>query len=384
METLDVTLKPQKYSPKVLYVVTEDWYFRTHRLPIALAALKEGYEVVVATRLHDDASLFAKYGIRVRPFSISRRGMNPVQEMITAFRLAKLLRAERPDILHLVALKPILVGNIAARLAGVQHRVSEVAGMGSLFTGEQARSLLARLIRWLLSRLMQGGSIIVQNKDDRLFWKESGLPSQRLHLLPGVGVDTRKFTPSPEPSGLPVVLMASRLLWHKGVGEFVEASRLLKQWGVNARLVLVGTIDVGNPSAVSESQLQEWLKADLIEWWGYQPQMESIYSKAHIVCLPSYYREGLPKVLLEAAACGRPIVATDVPGCREVVQHGKNGLLVPPRDPETLARALRVLIESPRLRQEMGARNRALAEQLFDHRLVVQQILSIYKEMLQR
>jgi len=365
-------------KPKLAYVVTEDWYFYTHRLPFAQAAQKAGFEVVVITRYGSDAKRIEEQGIRVIPLAISRSGMNPLSELLTVSRLASLLRKEQPDVVHLIALKPVLLGNLAAYLARIPRRISTLAGLGTFFV-DSRWSLLAAIIRRVLSQILRHNIVIVQNQDDEMFWVNAGVNAEQIIRLPGVGVDLGRFSPRPEPPGPPTVLLAARMLWTKGIGEFVRAAEILKSSGVNARFVLVGPIDKGNPAAISQRQLIQWQTARLIEWWGYRRDMATVYHQAHVVTLPSY-REGLPKVLLEAAASGRPIVATDVPGCREVVKHGHNGLLVPPRDPQALAQALHILIEQPNLRRQMGRRGRELVEQHFARDHVVRRILSIYQQ----
>ncbi len=368
--------------PRLLFVVTEDWYFVSHRLPLAVAAREAGFEVAVATRPGEDRERIEAAGIRFLPLEIDRRGMNPFNEAISVIRLARLLRRERPDLVHLVALKPVLLGNLAARLAGVRRRVSAVAGMGFLFTGEKRGGMLAPVVRRLLGQALRGSRVIVQNPDDaRLLQEDLGVPAEELRLIRGAGVDLEKFQPWPEPSGTPVVMLPSRLLWDKGVGEFVEAARRLRADGVQARFVLVGAPDPANPAAVPRADLDQWQEEGVIEWWGHRKEMATVLAQAHLVCLPSY-REGLPKVLIEAAACGRAIVTCDVPGCREVVAHDENGLLVPSRDAAALADAIRTLLEDPARRRRLGEAGRARAERLFGQQRVNEETLAIYRELL--
>jgi glycosyltransferase involved in cell wall biosynthesis len=201
-------------------------------------------------------------------------------------------------------------------------------------------------------------------------------------LIRGSGVDMNIFTPRPEPEGVPVVILAARMLWAKGIGEFVDAARLLREQKVEARFVLVGESDPGNPSAVPVWQLEQWHDSGVVEWWGACSDMPRVFAEAHVVCLPSYYPEGVPKVLIEAAACGRPIVTTDVPGCREVVRHEENGLLVPTRDPVALAAALRRLIMSPALRDFLGRRGREIAVAEFGLERVIAETLAVYGDLL--
>lgn len=364
---------------KLLFVVTEDWYFVSHRLPLAVAAQAAGYDVVVATRSSQQADVIRNAGIRLIPFALSRRGGNPLREV---FALWRLYRRERPDLIHHVALKPVMFGALAAWLARAPAQVNAVAGLGWLFTSSRGLVRLARpALRWMLARLLdrEHSLTIVQNPEDKALLERSGVSSSRLRLIRGAGVNTQIFRPDVPPAGPLCVVLASRMLWDKGVGEFVEAARILSMEGVNARFVLVGDPDPANPASVPESTLRAWNGQHGVEWWGRRDDMPAVLHAAHIACLPSY-REGLPKSLLEAAACGLPIVTTDAPGCREVVRDGVNGLLVPVRDAAALAGALRKLIDDPGLRRRMGEQSRLRAETEFGQETVVAQTLAVYRE----
>lgn len=365
---------------KLLFVVTEDWYFVSHRLPLAVAAQAAGYEVVVATRLGEQADVIRNAGVRLIPFALSRRGGNPLREV---FLLWRLYRRERPDLIHHVALKPVIFGAVAAWLARAPVQVNAVAGLGWLFTSSRGLVRLVRpALRWILARLLdrEHSLTIVQNPDDKALLERSGVSSSRLRLIRGVGVNTRIFRPGVPPAGPLCVVLASRMLWDKGVGEFVEAARILSKAGVKARFVLVGDPDPANPASVLESTLRAWNGQHGVEWWGRRDDMAGLLRSAHVACLPSY-REGLPKSLLEAAASGLPIVTTDAPGCREVVRDGVNGLLVPVRDAAALAEAMRKLIDDPALRRRMGEQSRLMAETEFGQETVVAQTLAVYREV---
>ncbi len=370
----------KRNRPKLLFVVTEDYYFVSHRLSLAVVAREAGYDVAVATRARQHVEMIQRAGVRVIPFELSRRAGNPVLELL---KLLSLYRREHPDIVHHVALKPVFLGALAARLAGIPAQVNAVAGLGWLFI---SRSLTARwmspLIRLILARLLSAPRcrVIVQNPDDADLLKKSGVTESHMRMIRGVGVDTSEFSPFPEPPEPICVVLASRILWDKGVGEFVEAARQLKKEGVKASFILVGNPDLDNPASVLEATLNAWQNEEVVEWWGHRDDMVAIFHAAHIVCLPSY-REGLPKVLLEAAACGRPIVTTDVPGCREVVREGENGLLVPVRNAQALSEALSCLIKNPELRSQMGRRSREIVLKEFSSEKVIAQTLSLYKEL---
>jgi len=371
--------------PKLLFFVTEDWYFYSHRIPVAEAAIKSGYEVVLLANVTAHAALIEASGVRIIPLSLTRRSLNPLLELKTLRDVIAAYRRERPDIVHHVAMKPVLYGSVAARLTGISRVVNAMAGMGFLYI---SRSLKAGLIRQsvncVLRFLLKAGDsrLILQNPDDREMFVDNQLvESRQVRLIKGSGVNVTLFQPLPEPE-LPVtVILPARMLWDKGVDEFVEAAKILRKRGMVARFALVGKTDPDNPSSIPEAIIRKWVMDGAVEWWGHRDDMQSVFPLAHVVCLPSY-REGLPKALLEAAACGRPIVATDVPGCREIVRHKENGLLVPVKDGAALADALRNLIENPDRRLEMGLRGREIAVREFSVDKVVAETLALYGEML--
>lgn len=365
---------------KLLFVVTEDWYFASHRLSLAVAAKAAGFDVAVATRVREQADVILNAGVRPIPFELSRRGGNLLREFVALYRL---YRREKPELVHHVALKPVMLGALAARLAGVPAQVNTVAGLGWLFTSSSRAVRFTRpFLRWLLAALLTRprSLTIIQNPDDMAFLAAAGLPAGRLRLIRGSGVDTQVFRPGASPPGRVCVMLVARMLRDKGVGEFVQAARLLSEAGSNARFFLVGDPDPGNPSSIPEAILRGWHGRHGIEWLGRREDIASLLQTAHIACLPSY-REGLPKSLLEAAACGLPIVTTDTPGCREVVRDGVNGLLVPICDAGALASALRKLIDDEALRRRMGEQSRILAEAEFGQTSVVAQTLAIYREV---
>jgi glycosyltransferase involved in cell wall biosynthesis len=373
-------------APKLLFFVAEDWYFCSHRLHLAEAAQKAGLEVAVVTRVRRHGDLIRQRGIRVIPIELSRRGLNPLRDLVLIARMTAIYRRERPDLVHQVAMKPVLYGSLAACLTGVPGVVNALAGLGFLFSSAQLQARLLRpLVLLALRALLDGAGtrVIVQNPDDLALLNEMAhLDSGRMHLIPGAGVDLERFRPAPEPPGPPVVMLPARLLWDKGVGEFVAAARLLRARGSAARWVLVGAPDPGNPAAVAEGQIRGWVEEGLLEWWGRRENMPATLAQSHIVCLPTSYGEGLPKVLAEAAACARPIVTTDAPGCREVVRHGKTGLLVPVRDPSALAAAVERLLGDTALRARYGAAGRRLAEAGLGTGPVAEATLAVYRSLL--
>lgn len=370
-------------AKKLFFFVTEDWYFVSHRLPLASAAKDAGYEVSIITRVREHGDAIRGAGLKLIPFENARSGVNPINEFWTLIRLIALYRRERPDIVHHVAIKPVLYGSVAARLAGVRHCINALAGLGWLFSsGAGFAYRLQPLVRWVLSRLFRSGIVLVQNPDDAEFLRNLGVAVSRIRRIAGSGVDLDQFMPGPEAAGVPVVVLPARLLWDKGVGEYVAAARLLKAQGICARFLLAGDPDPANPSSVPAEQIAAWVKEGVVEHLGWVTDMPTLLGKSHIVCLPSFYGEGIPKSLIEAAAAGRPIVTCDMPGCREIVRHRVNGLLVPPRSIEPLAEALAELINDSALRQQMGWHGRVRAEREFGLQAVIKQTLALYTEQL--
>jgi glycosyltransferase involved in cell wall biosynthesis len=367
---------------KILFFATEDWFICSHWLPIIDGAKRMGLDVVVVTRVHKHLEMIQQYGVKVIPFEISRRGTGFLSEIDTVLQLIKVYRKEKPDIAHHIALKPMLYGSLAAYLTHVKHTINWVAGMGWLFISNSWRAkIMQAVVKKVLSILLRGTDVIVENKDDQAIIANLGASTSRLHLIRGAGVDTSLYLQMPETADTPLVILPARMLWDKGVGEFVDAAIMLKKRGVVARFVLVGEPDHENPASVSNNQLEKWQNDGVVEWWGRREDMPSVLAQAHIVCLPSY-REGLPKSLLEAASCGRPIVTTDVPGCREVVLDGHNGILVQVRNPSALADALAKLLAEPELRLQMGLRGRERVMREFSQEIIVKRVLAIYRKVL--
>ena len=367
---------------KILFFVTEDWFVCSHWLPLIEGAKHAGFDVVVVTRTNRHAEKIRQLGVKVIPFGISRRGHNPFLEFSAVLRLARIYCKEQPDIVHHVAMKPILYGSLVSHLMRVPHTINWVSGMGWLFVSNNRRAKILQIaVRKMLGLLLRGTSVIVENKDDQAIISGLGIADQHIHLVRGAGVDTLVYVPSPEPDGVQLVVLPARMLWDKGVEEFVDAARQLRQRGVKARFILVGEPDAENPASVPVDRLMAWQKEGVVEWWGRLEDMPRVYAQCHIVCLPSY-REGLPKSLLEAASCARPVVTTDVPGCREVVRDGDNGLLVEARNATALADALARLLADPELRLRMGQRGRERVLNEFAQEKIVDQVLALYRGLL--
>ncbi len=370
--------------PRLMYVVTEDWYFVSHRLTLAIAARDAGYDVSVVARVRDQGARIEQAGLRLISWEQVRGGLNPLRESASLARLVATYRRERPDLVHHVALKPALMGSVAARLAGVPHVINAVAGLGWLYSsGSGLAGALRPAVRVALARLFRGRGVftLVQNPDDRRMFEELGVAPSRIRMIAGSGIDLALFPPREEPEGVPTVVLPARMLYDKGVAELVEAARILRERGVALRVVLAGAPDPQNRASIPEARLAAWVREGLVEHPGHVTDIPALLAASHIVCLPSY-REGLPKALLEAAAAGRPIVTTDVPGCREVVRDGDNGLLVPARDATALADALGRLVGDRTLRLAMGRRSRARAEAEWAAPAVIRQVLALYEDAL--
>ena len=373
-------------APKLLYVVNIPRFFLSHRMPLALAARQSGYDVQVATSVQDSDSVgsILDQGLRLHPILLSQHGMNPLSELRTINALRRLYAALKPDLIHHISIKPVLYGGIAARLTRQRAIVHAMSGLGYVFaSGERRASLLRQVTRPLFRAVTASAQnrMIFQNADDRQFFLKHGMiSSEKAVLIRGSGVDENVFTAQAETlDELPVVLFAGRLLWQKGIGEFVEVARRLRG---RARFRVVGYEEASSPLNVSAARLTAWAEEGLIEWLGKRDDMPQVYAASNIVCLPSTYGEGVPKVLIEAAACGRACVTTDRPGCREIVRQGENGLAVPPGDIDALAAAVEGLIRDPALRQEMGAKGRQVVLDGFTLRQVIDETLKLYQELL--
>jgi glycosyltransferase involved in cell wall biosynthesis len=369
---------------RLLYLVSEDWYFWSHRLPIARAARDAGFEVHVAARMNAHAQRLADEGFHVHPVGVRRGDARVWREIPVLYELARLYARLTPAIAHHVAMKPVVYGALAAKASPRTAVVSALAGLGYLFTSEQARrSVTARLVRQVLPRLLNGKQryVLVQNDDDAAVLSSLGVARAAIRIVRGSGVDIEHYAPSPEPE-LPVLaVLVARLLNDKGVSELVEAGRILRQRNVPVRIAMVGGPDEENPGSVHPDTLRAWRAEGVVELWGARDDIASVWRQAHIAVLPSY-REGLPKALLEAGASGRPIVATDVTGCRDVVVDGETGLLVPARDAQSLAAAIERLVLNPGLRQQMGAAARERVVNQFSEAQVVRETLMLYETAL--
>ncbi len=372
---------------KLILFANTDWYLYNFRRPLVLAAKAAGYEVVLVSPPGPYGERLEELGLRWIPARMERRSLNPLRELGLLGWLWRLARAEKADIVHGFTIKCAVYGALAARLSGAA-RVNAVAGMGYVFISDEPRARLLRPAVRTIMRVAFGGGrsrLILQNPDDVEFFAERGIAAKaHINLIPGSGVDCARFLPPAarfENRGPLRVVLAARMLWDKGVREFIEAAKILKAEGRSVCFVLAGIPDPGNPASIPEAVLRGWQAAGLADWLGHVEDMPALLAGADIVALPSY-REGLPRSLVEAASCGRPLITTDVPGCRSVVTDGADGLLVPVRDAGALARAVARLHDDPRLACRLGKAARAKALGEFDERRIVDRTLDVYRELL--
>ena len=372
-------------NPRLLFFINEALFFTTHRLPVALAAQADGYDVYVAAPYEEGpVSIIRDCGFGYYDLPLHRGGRNLLRELYLIARCLYLIGRIKPDLVHHVAMKPVIFGGLASRLLHVPAVVHAITGMGFLFIRQD---YLARVLRALIMPFYRYAlghpnvRVIFQNPDDLgLFLQQKLVRRDTTVMIKGCGVDMSTFVPTIPPSGPIVVMFPARILGDKGVYEFIQAARDFKVAGSNVNFVLVGRRDPENPTDVDEATIRGWEQEGLVEWWGFQNNMPNILSRAHIICMPSY-REGLPRGLIEAAACGLPIVTADVPGCREVVRDGISGYLVPVRDSNATTVAIAKLAADPDLRRSMGQEARKLALSEFTVEAFVADTMATYDDL---
>jgi glycosyltransferase involved in cell wall biosynthesis len=393
--------KTNSKPKKLLFFISEDSTFCTHRINLAKQAIKAGYQVAIATRCNQYQALIEASGIQVFPLKKSKRAsVNPWLQIQSLLELNRIYAEYKPDISHHVAIKPVFLGSIIARVNKVPIVINALGGLGYIFTSSNETKFLKKVKKYLLRRSAllffhwifsnPNSKLILQNPDDITTLVSSGcIKTDKITLIRGAGVDINAFAAKPplprQPDQLdqqhlkqPIIISCvSRLLWDKGIGELVDAAKIIKAKGVSAKIILYGEPDLENPTSIPLATIQSWHENQIIEWQGHCTDVAKAYAECHIAVLPSY-REGLPKTLLEAASTARPIVTTDVPGCKEVVVHQENGLLVPVKNAGALAEALILLCEDAELRQRMGEAGRKRVEQYFADTLIHQQTLDLY------
>ena len=344
---------------RIVYVVNHLPFLFSHREHLLREILRQGAEVTVIAPQSALQSRLSDLGIQFRAWRLSRTGMNPFSEIVSIIHLLLILHRERPDVLHLLTIKPVIYGALVGRLFRVSRVVAGITGRGQMFAGS---GFAGAVRQWAITRLMRFAlntprtRCVFQNSEDlKCFIEHQITDTAHCVLVQGAGVDFTKFFPTPEPEPPVRVVLAARLLWQKGIGEFVAAARLLAQRGVASEYLVYGESDPENPGSIPQSVIADWKREGPVRFCGVSSDIAAVLKSAHIACLPTYYNEGVPKFLLEAIVSGRAVVTTDWPGCRDVVKHGENGLLVKPRDVESLAKALAVLIDDKQLRQRLGA-----------------------------
>jgi glycosyltransferase involved in cell wall biosynthesis len=374
-------------QPRVLFVFTEDWAFLSLFLDRAVAAKDSGYEVGVVVHCTQYQQTIKDHGLQVFQHNISRSGTNPFREISSVLQMVRIFRSFKPTILHLAALKPILIGSLASLFFPKSKIVNAPVGMGYIFSSSDRKARLLRPILRLVLRFVLGRKrtlTIIENSDDlQTLVDGKFVKKEQIILIRGTGVKLEDFVPTPEPSGPKVVVLVARMLRDKGVLEFVESARIVKRSHPDVIFWLVGDTDSGNPTALTSYQIETWVAEGLVSWLGYREDVPQLLQQSHIVCLPSY-REGFGKVLIEAGAAQRAVVTTNVPGCRESIENGRNGLLVEPRDSVALAKALITLLDNDDMRIAMAAEGRHRVETEFSSEIINTQTLAVYKQVLSR
>ncbi|WP_019615915.1 glycosyltransferase family 4 protein [Psychromonas ossibalaenae] len=373
---------------KILFIVNVDWFFVSHRLPIALKAMEEGYDVHLACSFTDKRQELIRYGIHTHEINFSRSGNGLFNELGTLINVRKLVKSIKPDLVHSITIKPVIYSGMVIRsLINKPAFVAAISGLGYVFSANNLRAKLTKLLVSFLYRFAlshQNKTIIFQNNsDESILTDVANLNVSQKVLIRGSGADLERYSFHEEPDDSTIkVVMACRLLKEKGVYEFVGAAKLLHKQEKNVEFVLIGSPDPENPNSVSVAEVESWHKAGVINALGHRNDVHQIFADSHIVTLPSYYGEGVPKVLIEAAACGRPVVTTDNPGCRDAVIPLRTGMLVPIKNSEALAEVIQKLVEDKELRINMGSRAREFAEQEFDIKSVVNKHMDIYLSLL--
>ncbi|WP_454622362.1 glycosyltransferase family 4 protein [Bradyrhizobium cenepequi] len=374
----------QEVAPRrrILYLVNEDFAFLLNRLPMARAARDAGFEVHVATNVNNGADAIEAEGFILHRIRFQRGGRSPIAAIATIWLIRTLEAAIRPDIVHHSGLQCCVFGSAAA-FGRTFPTINAITGLGYIFTSESRGSrLLKRGMTWLLPWLLnrRHSFILVQNPDDRATLLELRIKSDRMTLIPGSGVDTDALQPLPEPEAPITIGFAGRLLIDKGIRALVAAHDVLRRQGYNFNLMIAGNPDPANPASVSLNEVEQWTRREGITWLGHIGDIVPLWRACHIAVLPSH-REGLPGSLLEAAACGRPLIATDVPGCREIVVNDRTGLLVPLEDSTALAQAIVRLAESPQLRARYGEAARKLVVERFSAKIIGRKIVQLYNDL---
>ena len=379
-----------KNKKKLLFLITEDWFFCSHFLERALAAKKAGFEIIVCSRKNKDKKNIEDYGFKFQEINFNRKSINPFYEFQVLIKIIKIYRRFSPDIVHHIAFKPIIYGSIAAKINNVRSIINAPVGMGFVFTSDSIKALFLKpIIKFLLKNFLSsnGGKnkknkVIFENNDDlNYFVKLGAVKNKDTCLIRGAGVNIDKdFVVYKKKNKVPVIALVGRMLKDKGIYEFVNAAKILKENNTQAKFLLIGDVDNFYSSSIDLKVLKKWNKQEIVEWLGFVNNVDEILRNVDILCLPSY-REGLPKALIEGAARGLPIITTNTVGCKDVVEDGKNGFLVPIKDSIALARVMSILVKDEDLRFKMGCESFKIASKKFSSSIIVEQTLEVYNEL---
>ena len=370
---------------KILFIVSEDWYFISHRLHLATAAINNGYEVALLSRMSQHQEFISSLGIKPINWPLERRSRNPMRELRSIYCLIAAIRSFSPNLVYAVAIKPIIYTILSKIFFNADGIVLAFGGLGFIFRSNRVSAKILKVFITPIFRLLltdRNIRLIVQNSDDRRVLDNLKIIDQnKTRLIFGVGVDAEKFSSKPISHTIPLVILPARMLWDKGVGDFVRCAQRCINYKIDVRFALIGDPDPHNPESIPEVQLKEWVDQGVIEWWKKKNNMSEVYSLADIVCFPSYH-EGLPKTLLEAASCELPIVSYDVSGCREVVKDKVNGFLVPFKDEDALFTAVMDLLRDSSLRHKMGVMGRKMIMEKFTQEKVTSETMRVCDNLL--
>ena len=370
------------FKVKLFIVVNVDWFFLSHRLPIALAAQSNGFDVTVVAQDTGYKDDIIDHGLRFIDLPFNRSKFSIFQDIRTILLLQKLYLKKQPDLVHHITIKPVLYGSLAARLTKTRNVVNAISGLGHVFISNNISTIILRkfvktLYRFSFYNINQ--KVIFQNTyDKKIFLKSNIVNTNQTKLIRGSGVNISEFKYIPEPKDQMVILFAARLLKTKGIDVFIKAAKIIKSEKTSTVFIIIGRFDHNNPARVLEKEIINLQNDGLIEYWGNVKNVADIIAKSNIVCLPTYYGEGVPRILIEAASCGRAIITTDVPGCNDIVQQNINGLLIPPHNVDALVDSIKLLINNNRLRRSMGRRGRTRVKNHFNIDLIVQQHKDVY------
>ncbi len=373
---------------KILYFVNVDWFFKSHRISIAEMAQNKNHEIHIVTKFTENFYEFKSKGFILHPINISRSSTNLLELLLCFFKILIILKKVKPDIFHLITIKPVLIGGIASRFLGVPSVVYSISGLGIVFSNKNFfSSFKTKIFRFIYSFALNhfNSKIIVQNKEDLKVLKElTSRNKKSFILIPGSGVNLNEFKFNPIKSKIPIIMFASRFLIDKGILDFLNAAKKVKKLGFKARFVLVGNEDKGSLVSLSRSEINDWVNCGFVEWWGYSNNMPEILKKAHFLVFPSFYGEGLPKILIETAASGRAIITTNWPGCRDAIKNGVTGKLVPIKNVKSLVKEIVSFLDDPEKYKLMGLEGRKRAEKLFSLDLVCNSHLTIYNALISK